>query len=132
MLNQVFISILLLLFFFNSEAQKKFNVTIEFPNNIDCKKIKFQYDNGKERYGNLKPTFKNNTVVISEIYYSKYATIYVDYMKGTTGFNNAFWVTDKSASIRFSPDKDSTQSPLKNFKLICQMTQLSKAIAPIP
>jgi len=117
MLNQVFILILLLLFFFNSEAQKKFNVTIEFPNNIDCKKIKFQYDNGKERYGNLKPTFKNNTVVISEIYYSKYATIYVDYMKGTTGFNNAFWVTDKSASIRFSPDKDSTQSPLKNFKL---------------
>lgn len=45
MLNQVFILILLLLFFFNSEAQKKFNVTIEFPNNIDCKKIKFQYDN---------------------------------------------------------------------------------------
>lgn len=117
MLNQVYILILLLLFFLNSVAQKKFNVVIDFPNNIDCKSIKFQYDNGKERYGDLKPTFKNNKAIISGIYYSKYATIYLDYMKGTTGFNNAFWVSEKYASIHFLPDKDSTQNPLKNFEL---------------
>ncbi len=115
--KRIFILKLLLLYYSNSVAQKKFNVLIDFPSNIDRKNIKFQYDNGKERYGNLKPTFKDNKVMISGIYYSKYATIYLDYMKGTTGFNNAFWITDKSATIRFLPDKDSTQNPLKNFEL---------------
>lgn len=100
-----------------THAQKTFSVSIKFPSNVDNKAIKISYDNGKERFGNLKTTFKNNIAVISGIYYSKYATIYVDYMKGTSGFNNAFWVTDKTASIHFSLDKDSTQSPLKNFKL---------------
>jgi thiol-disulfide isomerase/thioredoxin len=96
---------LLLLFATGLKAQKQFSTQIRFPTGIIKNKVEVFFDDGKERYAPVKLNFNKNTVVISNTYYSKFATIFVSYKGDSLPFYHTFWVTNKPSKIIFSADK---------------------------
>jgi thiol-disulfide isomerase/thioredoxin len=112
------IIILLLIFAQITFAQKRFHVTIQFPSNLNIKKIQIKYDNGKKEIL-VRNSFKKNIVVISDNFYSKFATLMITYPKNETSlYYNEFFISNKSSTIKFFGNKsDSTKNPLENCKL---------------
>lgn len=117
-MKNIFAILIFIFCFYNSSAQKKFSVKIKFPSNVNNKYLTLHYDNGKDRYVAIKPNFVNNEITVSGVYFSKYATIFIDYADGKYGFNSAFWLINKPSSIQFLNKKDGTNNPINNFKLI--------------
>jgi thiol-disulfide isomerase/thioredoxin len=101
----------------NGISQRVFNVTIELPEKL-AKGVEIEYDNGKD---NLRFEFssKKNMVVVSDSFYSKYASIFISYPdtlhKGRY-FQNSFWITDTPSSI-IVKDTLIAGDPLQEYKL---------------
>src|ERR1035441_6829851 len=81
--------LLTVLFIFSCNAvvlsQKKFSATIQFPSQLDKTFIQLLYDNGKKEV-KVKSLFSNSQITISDSFYSKYATIIINYLD-KRGFN---------------------------------------------
>jgi len=105
---------LLISFCFEIKAQKKFSIKIQFSKSVDNKNIQLKYDNGKDEI-DVKPIIKNNSITITDIFYSKYATIIISYSNEKNNYYNSFWVSDKTAIISFTDN--SKDEPLKKYKL---------------
>jgi len=95
-----------------TNAQKQFSVTIQFPLNINEKQVKFFYDDGQNDHNEIKADIINGQQNLYKPFYSKYATIAVMYKDKSV----RFWVSDKAATINFTAS-DSTSNPLQSFKL---------------
>ncbi|MPR33220.1 TlpA family protein disulfide reductase [Salmonirosea aquatica] len=96
-------------------AQKTFSVTIEISPLLVKEKLKVSYDTRIEEV-EVKPVFKGNRIIISGAYYSRYASLEIEYPSKQGGWHEAnFFLTDAPATISFlgaSSDKD----PLGKFK----------------
>lgn len=99
---------------FEVNAQKKFTLKLQFSKYIDNTSIQVKYDNGRDEI-NIHPVIKNNSIVITDIFYSKYATILISYSYGNYNYNNSFWVSNKPATINFL--NNSKDEPFKKYKL---------------
>ncbi|TKK69298.1 TlpA family protein disulfide reductase [Ilyomonas limi] len=100
-------------------AQKQFAVTIELPQQLDIKKLRLSYDNGKGEINIKNPVVKNNVIFVSQPYYAKYAAIILRYPEPNSEFSNYyryFFVADQPAIITLYK-YDSTQSPFDNYQL---------------
>ncbi len=96
-------------------AQKTFSVTIELPPQLAKEKIKASYDTGIEEV-EVKPVFKGSHLVLSGEYYSKYASLEIEYPSKEGGWHQAnFFLSDSPATISFL-GKASDKDPLKKFK----------------
>jgi thiol-disulfide isomerase/thioredoxin len=116
MLNRLSICIVLIVLSLTTTAQKRFSVKVKFPANLDKSKIKFHMDDGKNTFKELKPPLLNDEVIISDEYFSKYATLTIDYETEPIGYGNSFWIGEKEATINFLPDNEATKNPLKNLE----------------
>jgi len=98
------------------QAQQKFSVTIQFPEQVNKEKISLHYDNGRERIM-ISPEFNENQITVSEYYYAKYATIEINYPKENGAlpeYHKGFYITDKPATITFHTN-ETAANPLKNY-----------------
>lgn len=116
MINRLPICILLLVLSLSVTAQKRFSVKVKIPANIDKSKIRFHLDDGRNTFKEIKPPFFNDEVIISEEYFSKYATLTIDYETEPIGYDNSFWIGEKEAFINFLPDTEATKNPLRNLE----------------
>ena len=103
-----------------SFGQKKVCVTVKLPSGIDYTKMILSFNNGQYNKG-LKPIITNNSLTISENYYSRYATITFNYpdsteTDGIPGF--AFLVSGDSATISFYQDNIKNKNPFRNYRLV--------------
>ncbi len=99
---------------FEVNAQKKFTIKLQFSKYTDNTSIQLKYDNGREEI-HVQPVLKNNSIVITDIFYSKYATILISYSQGNYNYNDSFWVSDKPSTIIFL--NNSKDEPFKKYKL---------------
>lgn len=99
---------------FEVNAQKKFTVKLQFSKYTDISSIQLKYDNGREEI-KIQPIIKNNSIVITDIFYSKYATVLISYSHGNYNYDNSFWVTNKPSTIIFL--NNSKDEPFKRYKL---------------
>ena len=99
----------------SSYAQKTFSVTIEFPPQLAKEKLEISYDTGIEEV-EVKPVFKGNHLVVSGEYYSKYASLEIEYPgKKGSAYATRFFLEETPATIYFlTPSGD--ENPLKNYK----------------
>jgi hypothetical protein len=102
-----------------SFGEKKVEVTVQLPSEIDYHKMGVSYNNGLS-YRWIKPKIKGNSFTISDSCYSRYATITINYpdsteVNGIPGF--CFWVSDKPAIIRFYRDSVKKSNPFSHFYL---------------
>ncbi len=102
-----------------SFGEKKVEVTVQLPSEIDYKKMSVSYNNGLA-YRWINPEIKDNSFTISDSCYSRYATITINYpdsteVNGIPGF--CFWVSDKPAIIRFYRDSVKKNNPFSHFYL---------------
>ena len=107
-----------------SFGQKEVHVTVKLPLGIDYTKMGLFYNNGQYEKG-LKPIITNNTLTISESYYSRYATITFTYpdsteMDGIPCFG--FLISSNSATICFYQDSVKNKNPFRNFRLVNALT----------
>jgi peroxiredoxin len=72
-----------------------------FPPNAKNGSISIHYDNGRDANNELNPTVKANQCVITGEFFSRYATIMIGFEDDSLSYYNRFWVTEKSATIRF-------------------------------
>jgi thiol-disulfide isomerase/thioredoxin len=108
-----------LFFSYATVAQKKFMVTIQLPDNVEKEKIQFFYDVGNGIVW-IDTVLIGNEIVLSDSFYSKYASIEMNYPKedGTLPYYyKGFYVTDKPATIIYQSN-NSTGDPFKKFKAI--------------
>lgn len=112
LMSTFFLTLSLFLF-----SQKKFNVTLSFPQTLDLNKINIQVDNGFGRLTADYKILKDNEIVLSGVYYSKYAGIVLNYPQtGSMLFRNFFFLTENPAKIKFlTAAKDS--SPFNHYVL---------------
>jgi thiol-disulfide isomerase/thioredoxin len=107
------------LFIFSCNAvglsQKKFSATIQFPSQSDKTHIQLLYDNGKKEI-KVKSVFSNRQITISDSFYSKYATITINYLdkRGMYLNSKSFFVPDEPAQINFYLQN---KKPLEKYKL---------------
>jgi thiol-disulfide isomerase/thioredoxin len=107
------------LFIFSCNAvglsQKKFSATIQFPSQLDKTHIQLLYDNGKKEI-KVKSVFSNRQITISDSFYSKYATITINYLdkRGMYLNSKSFFVPDEPAQINFYLQN---KKPLEKYKL---------------
>jgi thiol-disulfide isomerase/thioredoxin len=107
------------LFIFSCNAvglsQKKFSATIQFPSQLDKTHIQLLYDNGKKEI-KVKSVFSNRQITISDSFYSKYATITINYLdkRGMYLNSKSFFVPDEPAQINFCLQN---KKPLEKYKL---------------
>ena len=115
---KIYISIslfgILLSFCFMANAQKTFSLIIENKSYLDSKNLHIYINNGKDEIEIERP-FINNQLRISNLFYSKYATIIV-VNSSKHFYKNMFWISEKPATIALT-SKDSTQNPLKDVRL---------------
>lgn len=111
-------SLFIAYFIFNcvSVAQKRFSVTIQLPSNVEKEKIQFFYDIGNGIVW-IDTVLSGNEIVISDNFYSSYASIEMNYPKEDGSlpyYYKGFYVTDAPAKIIYQTNK-STGDPFKNF-----------------
>ncbi len=101
-----------------AKSQKVFQVTFKFPSGLNTDKIKIFYNNGKE-YKKIKPPFKNDEVIVSDSFFSKFATIgcyyYADERLSSTGSRYFIW--DSSATIIIENSSDTLTKSFTHSKL---------------
>jgi thiol-disulfide isomerase/thioredoxin len=98
-------------------AQKIFTVKISIPENLNGSKVEIKYDNGL-RLVNVKPTFKEGSLIISDSFFARYATLTILYPDTENhSFANHFFITGKIAYIKFLPKTTDTiiKNPLENY-----------------
>lgn len=109
-----------------ANAQKTFNVTIKLDSTINPQKVHYQYYNGYDKV-QLPDTFGNKrVVVISDQYYSPYASVSVNYSANGKGYNSDnLFIGDKQAVINlyFKPNNKS----LVNYGLTENATPVDSA-----
>jgi hypothetical protein len=91
-------------------GQKKFEVTLSFPEALDISKLNIELDNGFGRLSTDFKSTKHNEVALSGVYYSRYMAIVLNYPQTEhMVFKNFFFVNEKPAKIKFIPSgKDSS------------------------
>ena len=102
-----------------SYSQKKIEVIVSLPSDIDYKKLYISFDNGLNQKL-VRPTLKDNNFTISDSYYTRYGTITFAYPDSTEtdGIPTVgFWVTGKPAKIRFYRDNTGSKNPFRNYQL---------------
>jgi len=105
-------------------SQKKIELTVHFPPNIDYSKISIQYDNGQSRKS-IKPILNNNTFILSDSCYSHYAAISFCYPDSTEKDGipcSSFFLNEKPAMISFYHDSLSKKNPFREFKTVNAIT----------
>lgn len=113
--------LLLLLFSYchDSFCQKKVHITVTLPIGIIYDKLRVLYDNGQYRKL-IKPVITNNTINISESYYSRYATITFAYPDSTETDGIpcfSFLTSGNSANIHFLTESLQNKNPFSNYRL---------------
>ncbi|MEO3404481.1 TlpA disulfide reductase family protein [Mucilaginibacter sp. CAU 1740] len=110
MLKNILVFLFAMLVAGMANAQKTFNVTIKLDSSINPEKVHYQYYNGYDKV-NLPDTFGNKRVVmISDQYYSPFASVSVNYGFNGKGYSSDnFFVDDKPATINlyFKPNNKS-------------------------
>ncbi|HEY4651427.1 MAG TPA: TlpA disulfide reductase family protein [Pontibacter sp.] len=98
-------------------AQGKFTATIQLSPQLDPEDVTVYYDNGKELI-QVESEFKAGKLIVSETYFSKYATIELSYPSPNPirSYYKAFFISDKPATIRFTPTTVAN-NPLASYKL---------------
>jgi thiol-disulfide isomerase/thioredoxin len=116
-MKSVLISIFFLTLSFSVFSQKNFSVALSFPQTLDLSKLNIQVDNGFGRLATDYKTLKNNEIILSGFYYSKYAAIVLYYPQAdNTTFRSFFFLSEKPAKIKFlAPVKDT--SPFSHYVL---------------
>ncbi|RBL89458.1 TlpA family protein disulfide reductase [Chitinophaga flava] len=94
-------------------AQKKFSLKLHVPSGISPERLEIFYNTGNSRVV-VKPVFNNNKLTIAGEFYTKYASVSINYYSSDREvlYGNDFWVTEKPAVITFPevavPAKDSS------------------------
>lgn len=99
-------------------GQKKIELTVQFPSNIDYSKISIHYDNGQSEK-RIDPILNNNTFLFSDSCYSRYATISFCYPDSTEKDGIpcvSFFINEKPAMISFYHDSHLNTNPFRKFK----------------
>ncbi len=101
-------------------AQKKFALTITFPNELRAENLEVYVDNGKTLEKIKVQLQSGNKAFLSGDYYSIYAAINLQYKKDTTSaakvFGSWLFLKEKPAKIKFLPT-DAMDSPIENYSL---------------
>lgn len=101
-MKSVLISIFFLTISFCVFSQKKFSVTLSFPQTLDLSKLNIQVDNGFGRLATDYKILKNNEIALSGFYYSKYAAVNLNYPQSdSTSFRAFFFFDEKPGKIKF-------------------------------
>ena len=111
---------LVLYFFFNATcfAQKRFRVTLQFPQQLDLTKLSLAYDDGKTQIQIKAPASSNGKMIVTGSFYSKYAALILRYPKKLhLNYGNSFFLSDKPAQIFFK-EVGTANSPFDNYKLV--------------
>jgi thiol-disulfide isomerase/thioredoxin len=100
-------------------SQKKIDLTVRFPFNIDYSKLAVFYDNGQYEK-KIQPVIKEGTFTLSDSCYSRYATITFCYpdsteTDGAPAFS--FFIDEHPAEIKFYTDSLSN-NPFRNYRLM--------------
>ena len=112
-------SIVFLVFGKISFGQRKVHITVKLPNGIAMNKMTVLYDDG-QYLKSIKPIILNNTLTISEFYYSRYANLIFAYPDSTETDGLpcfSFLIRDDSAHIYFSEEKLVNKNPFRNYRL---------------
>ena len=110
-------SIVFLVFGKISFGQRKVHITVKLPNGIAMNKMTVLYDDG-QYLKSIKPIILNNTLTISEFYYSRYANLIFAYPDSTETDGLpcfSFLIRDDSAHIYFSEEKLVNKNPFRNY-----------------
>ena len=100
--------LLLLLFLLRSfSLPQRFSVTIILPAGTNLKNLSIRYDNGT-RTVEVPAVFKNNKLLLSDTFVSRYATISIYYSERNEeqGWGGSYWVNSKPAVISFARSWD--------------------------
>ncbi|MBA4851465.1 TlpA disulfide reductase family protein [Emticicia sp. BO119] len=98
---KTFILLSILILPYQLLAQKKFAVKISFPPKANIGSISIRYDNGRDANNELANVIKANQCVIAGEFFSRYATIIISFEADSLFYYSRFWVTEKTATIRF-------------------------------
>lgn len=82
--------------------ERKTNLTIQFPLNLEVKDISFQIDDGKDEYKKINVKIQNNKGLIVENFFSTYATIFIRYRTNKNSYSTSFWISERPAKITFN------------------------------
>jgi thiol-disulfide isomerase/thioredoxin len=109
-------ALLVLIFFGYSKGfcQHKFVINITALGPVEVNKIRVSYDDGRKVTIEKKP-FDQNTLNISDSFYSKFASLYLEYPeKGGTFFKVSFFIGQLPAHIVIR-SKDSVSNPFQHL-----------------
>ncbi|HEV7781845.1 MAG TPA: TlpA disulfide reductase family protein, partial [Chitinophagaceae bacterium] len=87
-------------------SQKSFHLTIVLDSSINSKNITCRYYNGESDII-VKDSFVNNSLVLSDKFYSLYSSFHIEYRTDNSAYyTNDFFINEKPATIsfRFRPD----------------------------
>ncbi|GAB3937249.1 TlpA family protein disulfide reductase [Mucilaginibacter myungsuensis] len=85
-----------------AQAQKIFQVTLQFDSTIKPQNVRYHYDDGIDLHFN-DDTLSKRQFVLKRKYYAPLAMVNVDYTDDAgKQYNNRFFITDKPAIIRFT------------------------------
>lgn len=94
-------------------AQEKIDLTIHFPSNWDTKRINLYIYDGTGSYEKIKDSIQNNQIRIQKKFYSKYATISVNYQEQESSFSTSFWVSEKPSIIQLVQQESNIKPLIK-------------------
>jgi peroxiredoxin len=116
MRRRFFLFYLLLLFSCSLVAQKKFEVTIELPNNCNLNQLTVFLDDGKTQTF-LKPEVKKNQLILQGLFYSEYAGILLRHPQTKRlNYQSSFFVAERPATIKLLKC-DTVGSPFASYRL---------------
>src|SRR5688572_595864 len=111
------LSLLFVVCHFSLFSQKKFEVTLSFPETLDLSRLIIKVDQG---FGRIDVPFKisnSNKIELSEFYYGKYAAIILRYPQNDNmSFGKFFFLEDKPAKITFQSNS-LVSSPFEKYSL---------------
>lgn len=100
-------------------AQNKFTANIKILGSLNNRKISFSYDDGLKTV-TVSRTIENNNLLISGTYYSRFATINIDYTSNNgNSYYMQYFINNKPAQLFIDlNDMINKDNPLKSAKSI--------------
>lgn len=124
-MNRFFLySTLFLSIFFSLlvSAQKRINLQLELPPNLESASLYVFIENGKE-LKRVKQPIVENKIVIQDTLFARYATIEVEYSLDTITYAYEFWVNEQDANLVFESNNVSPFA-LKKTNHVLNLTEV--------
>ncbi len=103
---QYYISFFSFFFSLHASAQKRINLQLEFPPNLQLANLDVFIENGKE-LKRIKHAIKENKMLIQDTLFARYATLEVEYNIDTITYSYEFWANEQNTTLVFESNNDS-------------------------